>query len=113
MSEQDPKKITKKVDKFIMGALIGGAIGSVLGLTFAPKKGKETRDILMKKGEDLIHKSKDASDQFMLEHGAEIENIKKKAVKESRSFLARLKEKFQKSKERVAEELKKIPTELD
>lgn len=51
--------ISKKVDRFIMGALLGGAIGSVLGMTMAPKKGKETRDILKEKGKKLFQKSKE------------------------------------------------------
>ena len=40
------------VDKIIMGAIIGTAIGSALGLTFAPKKGIETREILKEKSKD-------------------------------------------------------------
>lgn len=64
MSDQNDNKdnaISKKVDKFIMGALIGGAIGSVLGMTFAPKKGKETREVLKEKGKQLFEKGKDVA----------------------------------------------------
>ncbi|MEK7097853.1 MAG: YtxH domain-containing protein [Patescibacteria group bacterium] len=56
---KDKDDISKKVDRFIMGALLGGAIGSVLGMTLAPKKGKETRDILKEKGKKLFQKSKE------------------------------------------------------
>lgn len=56
---KDKDDISKKVDRFIMGALLGGAIGSVLGMTLAPKKGKETRDVLKEKGLKLFQKSKE------------------------------------------------------
>lgn len=41
---EDEQKST--IDKIVMGAIIGTAIGSVIGLTFAPKKGKETRRMI-------------------------------------------------------------------
>ena len=34
------------IDKIVMGAIIGTAIGSVIGLTVAPKKGEETRQVI-------------------------------------------------------------------
>ncbi|PIV90968.1 hypothetical protein COW46_00455 [Candidatus Gracilibacteria bacterium CG17_big_fil_post_rev_8_21_14_2_50_48_13] len=39
-----PPKKRSKVDRLIKGIIIGGAIGSVVGVTLAPKSGKETRD---------------------------------------------------------------------
>ncbi len=36
------EKITKHVDKIIMGAIIGGAIGSVLGMKLSKRKQNET-----------------------------------------------------------------------
>ncbi|MBT5016869.1 YtxH domain-containing protein [Candidatus Peregrinibacteria bacterium] len=48
------KKEQKKrstIDKVVMGAIIGTAVGSVIGLTVAPKKGKDTRRFLRKKME--------------------------------------------------------------
>lgn len=42
-AETKPKSV---VDKVIMGAIIGTAIGSVVGLSIAPKSGKETREFL-------------------------------------------------------------------
>lgn len=54
--EQDEvaKKVTAQIDKLVMGVIIGGAIGSVLGLTLAPKKGKETRKYLKEKSKAAI-----------------------------------------------------------
>ena len=42
-------------------ALFAGlAIGAILGLLFAPKSGKETRNDLMDKGERLMEKGKES-----------------------------------------------------
>jgi gas vesicle protein len=39
--------------------LLGGLIGAALGLLFAPRAGRETREMLMEKGEELLDQSKD------------------------------------------------------
>lgn len=44
----DKKK--SAIDKMIMGAIIGTAIGSAVGVTMAPKKGNEMRDLAKEKG---------------------------------------------------------------
>ena len=46
------------MDKLIKGIIIGGAIGSVVGITLAPKSGKETRQDLQK-GASFLFKKKD------------------------------------------------------
>lgn len=70
----EPKNL-KKLDRLIKGIIIGGAVGSVLGITLAPKTGKETRNTLKtttnqvwKQGADLLkHKvqKKDGIDGFV------------------------------------------------
>jgi gas vesicle protein len=50
-----------KTSKFAIGALIGAAAGVVAGIMTAPKSGKETRDDILQKANDvkdraLIHK---------------------------------------------------------
>ena len=52
----DEKKKGSAIDKVVMGMIIGGAIGSVLGLSFAPKKGEETRKIIKEKGKEILQK---------------------------------------------------------
>lgn len=47
----EKKKST--LDKIVMGAIIGTAVGSVLGMSLAPKKGEETREMLKDKKEDV------------------------------------------------------------
>ena len=39
--------------KFIGGLLLGGAIGAVLGILFAPRSGKETRQMLKESAQSL------------------------------------------------------------
>lgn len=51
---ENDKKLGKQIDRLVMGIILGGAIGSVIGLTFAPRKGKETREIIKKKGEEFV-----------------------------------------------------------
>jgi gas vesicle protein len=69
--DEDNKKISHKIDRLVMGIILGGAIGSVLGLTLAPRKGKETRDLLKKKGQEFVrdHKEKFEGAKYQLKKG--------------------------------------------
>lgn len=88
--EEEPKKTGRFIDKLILGAIIGGAIGSVLGLTLAPKKGKETRELLKEKSKQVYKKGKDIQGQFMEEYGEDIEKITETAKKTSKNFFGRI-----------------------
>jgi gas vesicle protein len=106
--EKDQKK-KSKIDKLIMGAIVGGAIGSVVGMSLAPKKGKDTREFIAKKGKDILEKGKQLTDKI---HSGMAERPKKK-------LLSRIKEKiFGRPKEKAAvlaseDEMKKIPHEFE
>ena len=73
------------VGRGVVSALFTGlAIGVVLGVLFAPKSGKETRDYLMGKGEKLVEMGKEkVSDvvektKGLVESGKEkVEGLKK------------------------------------
>lgn len=52
------------LDKIIMGAIIGTAVGSAVGLTLAPKKGKETREMLVEKSKEAGSYAKDTGFGF-------------------------------------------------
>lgn len=71
--EKKNKKKKSIMDKVVMGAILGGAIGSVVGITVAPKPGKETR-------QDIV----DAKNKFMDKHGDEIETVKQDATKQGK-----------------------------
>lgn len=100
MEQEQPKKkkLGWALDKLVMGVIIGGAIGSVLGMVFAPQKGKETRKILKEKGKEIYDK-----------HEGEIKDFTKKAKKESKNIFESIKKRFYGNEEKNEE--KKIPTE--
>lgn len=83
--QQKNNKIGRKLDRLIIGVILGGAIGSVLGLTLAPKKGKETREIIKQKGKELIEKGKTASEKFVRDHHEKFESAKYQ-MKKGRGF---------------------------
>ena len=58
MQEDNPKKGKRILDKVLMGAIIGGAIGSVLGVSIAPKKGKDTRAEIKNKVSEVVGEKK-------------------------------------------------------
>jgi len=43
----------------LKGLIIGGLIGAALGILYAPKSGKETREDIAHKTEDLLNKAKE------------------------------------------------------
>lgn len=43
----------------LKGLIIGGLIGAVLGILYAPKSGKETREDIARKTEDILEKAKE------------------------------------------------------
>jgi len=51
--------MSNRADDFIKGLLVGGLIGAVLGILYAPKSGKETREGVARKTEDLMAKAKE------------------------------------------------------
>ena len=84
--ENDNQKIGKKLDRLIMGVILGGAVGSVLGLTLAPRKGKETRQIIKEKSQDLLEKGKEVSHKFMRDHRESIQSAKYQMKKGPKGF---------------------------
>jgi gas vesicle protein len=75
---------------FFIGLLIGGIAGAILGILYAPKSGKETREELSKKTEDLIAKAKD-----------DYERALAKSKKTYESAVQRLRELEETTKEKV------------
>lgn len=84
--DEEKKKIGHKLDRLVMGIILGGAIGSVLGLTLAPRKGKETREIIKKKGQKLFEKGKQVSEKFVRDHKETFESAKYQLKKSKKGF---------------------------
>ena len=79
MTDEQKKEedgVIGRVDKLIVGAIIGGAIGSVVGLTLAPKQGKETRKNIAS-----------ASKKFIDSHQDNIKTAKRLAKETAIGFL--------------------------
>lgn len=51
-------KVTKGVSKILTGFIVGSAVGSILGLTLAPKKGKESREYIRDQSMKMFLKGK-------------------------------------------------------
>lgn len=50
---------------FVKGLFIGGLFGAVLGILYAPKSGKETREDIVRKTENLLVKAREEYDQAL------------------------------------------------
>ena len=51
--------MSEKSSDLLKGLFIGGFIGVVLGILYAPKSGKETREDIVRTTEDLLSKGKE------------------------------------------------------
>lgn len=114
--KQEKKK--SKLDKLIMGAIVGGAVGSVIGMSIAPQKGKETREMIAQKGKELIKKGHESLEK--LADAKEKMDIDKEFRQETgkKNLFSRIKDKlFAKGKKvkknMTREEMKKIPNEVE
>lgn len=91
--------MSEKMGDFIKGLLIGGVAGIILGILYAPKSGKETREEIGRKTEDLLAKAKE-------EYGRALEKSKKtyeSAIKRLRDLESAAKKKFEHVDEDVSE----------
>jgi gas vesicle protein len=51
-----------KSEDFFAGLVVGGLIGAVIGILYAPKSGKETREEIGRKADELLTKAKEEYD---------------------------------------------------
>jgi gas vesicle protein len=51
--------MSEKNNDLLKGLFIGGLIGVVLGILYAPKSGKETREDIARKADELLGKAKE------------------------------------------------------
>ncbi|TRX37544.1 YtxH domain-containing protein [Flavobacterium restrictum] len=86
-----------KTDKVILGVLGGAAAGALLGILFAPDKGKKTRKKIMQKGMDYSDDMKDKFDHVLTAATKKYEAI----LQEGKDLIAEGKEKFTATKDGV------------
>lgn len=55
---------SSQAGSFIFGSLIGLAIGGILGIIFAPRPGKETREQLMDKYQEMKDKAREKAKEM-------------------------------------------------
>lgn len=109
-----------KAVEFLKGLLIGGLIGGAMGLLYAPKSGKETRDDINKLADDYMGKAKDEYEATLeksrksyenaINRLKELEVLAKKKVDEVEEKIEDLTEK---GKETVDESRSRLKKALD
>ena len=112
--KQEKEKKKSKIDKLIMGAIVGGAVGSVIGMSIAPQKGKDTREMLAQKGKELIKKGQEFSQKIKDEqHKNELDHSSGKYPK--KKLLGRVADKLfrRKKKDLKREDFRRIPNEVE
>jgi len=57
--------MSDRAGDFLKGVLIGGVIGAVMGILYAPKSGRETREDIGRKAEELVAKAKEEYEQAL------------------------------------------------
>jgi gas vesicle protein len=90
-------KAMSKNGDFISGLIVGGLIGAVIGILYAPKSGKETREEIGQKADELLSKAKE-------EYGQAVE----KSRKAYEAAIERLKALEETAKEKVEEVGEKV-----
>ena len=60
----------------LAGLLIGGLIGAALGILFAPKSGKETREDLASKADELLGMAKEAIEKSKTAYEKAVKSLK-------------------------------------
>jgi gas vesicle protein len=67
--------------KVLLGLLAGVAAGALLGVLFAPDKGKTTRKNITKKSEDYVDSLKEKFNEFLDTIGEKVEEVKEDVEK--------------------------------
>jgi gas vesicle protein len=89
-------------DDCIKGLLVGGLIGAALGILYAPRSGKETREGLRNSTEELLEKAK-------CQYEEAYKKIEKLADREKELYIGK-KERLKKAFEAGVEALKREKT---
>jgi len=91
--------MTMKSSDFLKGVLIGGLVGAVAGILFAPKSGKETREDIARKTDEIIKKAKEEY-ELALEKS---KNAYETAIRKAKEIQSMAREKVDDVEESVTE----------
>jgi gas vesicle protein len=91
--------MSEKSSDLLKGLFIGGLIGVVLGLLYAPKSGKETREDIARTTEDLLSKGKEEYEKAVERSKSAYET----AVKHLKSLEISAKEKVEEIESKASE----------
>ena len=91
--------MSNQIEGFIKGIILGGVIGAAIGILYAPKSGRETREDIDRKAEELLTKSKKKYEATLKKSGKAYES----AVKELKHLESFTKEKVGEMEEKVDE----------
>ena len=91
--------MSEKNSDLLKGLFIGGLIGVVLGILYAPKSGKETRDDIARKADELLGKAKEEYENAVEKSKTAYET----AVKHLKGLEISAKEKVEEVENKVSE----------
>jgi gas vesicle protein len=91
--------MSEKSSDLLKGLIIGGFIGVVLGILYAPKSGKETREDIARTTEDLLSKGKEEYEKAVERSKSAYEE----AVKRLRGLEISAKEKVEEIESKASE----------
>jgi len=89
--------MSNQIEGFMKGILLGGVIGAVIGILYAPKSGRETREDINRKAEELLTKARE-----------EYEATLKKSSKAYEAAVKQLKHLESSTKQKVGEMEEKV-----
>lgn len=91
--------MAEKNDDFLKGLIIGGLIGAFLGVLYAPKSGKETRDDIARTTEEILDKAKNEYERAIAKSKSAYEST----VKKLQELETSAKEKVEEAENKVSE----------
>lgn len=91
-------------DSGFLSFLLGLLAGAILGLLYAPRSGKETRELLKKAFEEYSEEGK----KIYQEKAQEVQEAFEAGKKSAQDKIIELKEKAEKVSEEISEKVKKI-----
>ena len=91
--------MSNQIEGFTKGIILGGVIGAVIGILYAPKSGRKTREDIDRKAQELLTKAKKEYEATLKKSSKAYES----AAKELRQLGSSTREKVGEMEEKVQE----------